>query len=65
MNVYTYSTLGGKDLIREFLDSLPKRESAEGYFILQELESEGVNFFEELKYSSVGTKTMGNKVSET
>ena len=48
MNVFTYSTLGGKDLIREFLDSLPKRESAEGYFILQELEEKGVGFLKNL-----------------
>ena len=31
MNVYTYTTLGGKDIIREYLDSLSREESAEGY----------------------------------
>jgi hypothetical protein len=25
MNIYTYETLGGKDLIREYLDNLPKK----------------------------------------
>lgn len=48
MNVFTYCTSGGKDLIREFLDSLTKRESAEGYFILQELENQGVDFLKNL-----------------
>ena len=48
MNVFTYTTLGGKDLIRDFLDSLPKREIAEGYFILQELENQGVEFLKTL-----------------
>lgn len=43
MNVHTYRTAGGKDLIREFLDSLSKRESAEGYHILEILENGDVS----------------------
>ena len=38
MNVFTYRTQGGKDLIREYLDKLPARESTEGYFIIKNLE---------------------------
>lgn len=48
MNVFTYSTLGGKDLIRDYLDSLPKREAVEGYYIIESLEREGVEFLETL-----------------
>jgi len=48
MNVFTYSTQGGKDLIRDYLDGLPKRESVEGYFIIESLEREGIGFLETL-----------------
>ena len=48
MNVHTYHTNGGKDLIREYLDNLPKRESVEGYFIIESLEAEGLSFLENL-----------------
>lgn len=48
MNVYTYCTSGGKDLIHEYLDGLPKRESAEGYFILEQLEKLGTAFLKSL-----------------
>ena len=48
MNVFTYSTQGGKDLIREYLDGLPNRESVEGYFIIESLEREGTKFLETL-----------------
>lgn len=48
MNIYTYETKGGKDLIKEYLDKLPKKESAEGYFIIKSLEKEGAPFLEML-----------------
>ena len=38
MNVYTYKTAGGKDLIMEFIQSLDKPEKAEGLLILKKLE---------------------------
>ncbi len=43
MNVHTYHTKGGKDLIRSYLDELPKRESVEGYFIIESLEHYGID----------------------
>lgn len=43
MNVYTYKTAGGKDLILDYFDSLPKVESVEGYRILETLEAEGID----------------------
>jgi phage-related protein len=48
MKIYTYETAGGKDLIRAYLDNLPKKESAEGYFILESLEREGILFLQNL-----------------
>lgn len=39
MIVHTYLTSGGKDLIREFFDTLSKEEKAEGYKILSLLEN--------------------------
>ncbi|HPX92886.1 MAG TPA: hypothetical protein PK646_01330 [Bacillota bacterium] len=44
MNVHTYKTDGGKYLIRDYLDKLDTIESAEGYFILAELEKRGIDF---------------------
>lgn len=48
MNVYTYETKGGKDLIKEYLDRLSKKESAEGYFIIESLEEYGISFLQTL-----------------
>lgn len=59
MNVYTYETSGGKDLIREYLDQLPKRESAEGYLILQLLEEQGIGFLQ-----SLNTRQLDGKLWE-
>ena len=42
MNVYTYKTQGGKDLILTYLDDLSKIECVEGYKILETLEKEGL-----------------------
>jgi phage-related protein len=48
MNVLSYCTSGGKDLIREFLDELPSRESVEGYYIIEQLELQGLEFLKTL-----------------
>lgn len=42
MNVHHYETSGGKDLILEYIDNLPKYERAEGLTILNRLEDEGI-----------------------
>ena len=42
MNVHKYKTQGGKDVIEEYLDSLPAKESAAGYDILTSLEEDGI-----------------------
>jgi phage-related protein len=42
MNVHHYETRGGKDLILEYIDKLPKNEKAEGLVILKRLQDEGL-----------------------
>lgn len=44
MNIHSYFTTGGKDLIKEYLDRLPKPEKAEGYYILEMLETHGRSY---------------------
>lgn len=48
MKLQTYHTSGGKDLIIEYLDSLPKDESALGYAILERLANSGFEALETL-----------------
>ncbi len=42
MNVYTYTTNGGKDLIIEYLNELPNKGKAEGHRIIKALEEDGL-----------------------
>lgn len=48
MNILSYVTSGGKDLIIEYLNNLPKAEMAEGYYILEMLELEGKRYLDTL-----------------
>ena len=48
MKIYFYSTSGGKNLIKEYLDCLPKPERAEGYYILETLEKDGPEYLRTL-----------------
>ncbi len=59
MKILSYCTMGGKDLIREFLDDLPSRESAEGYYIIEQLELQGIDFLKTLN-----TRQLENKLWE-
>ncbi|HBV95855.1 MAG: hypothetical protein JL50_04355 [Peptococcaceae bacterium BICA1-7] len=56
MNVYTYMTSGGKDLIRNYLDNLPKNESAEGYHIIELLERYGIDGLDTLNTRQLDQK---------
>ena len=56
MQVHSYRTSGGKDLIIDYLDSLPVTEKAEGYFLISLLEEEGIKAFNFLKTRQVGGK---------
>lgn len=59
MNVLSYCTSGGKDLIKAFLDDLPVRESVEGYFIIEQLEAQGFEFLK-----SLNTRQLEDKLWE-
>jgi len=41
MNINDYTTIGGKNLITEYLDRLPDSEKTEGYKIRQSIATEG------------------------
>ena len=41
MTFGSYKTAGGKDLIIDYIESLPIKEKAEGYYIIEQLEKEG------------------------
>jgi len=56
MNVHRYCTSGGKDLIKEYLDKLPRRESAEGYYIIENLEKYGLDYLNALKTRQLESK---------
>ena len=56
MKIYTYLTSGGKDLIKEYLNNLPVSEKAEGYFILDMLEEQGVAYFKNLNIRQIEGK---------
>ena len=56
MNVHTYYTSGGKDIIREYLDTLTLRESIEGYYILECIEKDGVEFLKQLSTRQIDKK---------
>ncbi|MDX9888146.1 MAG: type II toxin-antitoxin system RelE/ParE family toxin [Anaerovoracaceae bacterium] len=48
MKIYFYTTSGGKNLIKEYLDGLPKSERAEGYYILETIEQNGPKYLQTL-----------------
>ncbi|HHT97722.1 MAG TPA: type II toxin-antitoxin system RelE/ParE family toxin [Clostridiales bacterium] len=56
MVIHSYCTPGGKDLIKEYLNGLPNSEKAEGYIILEELESKGVQYLDNLNTRHLGGK---------
>ena len=58
MTVHMYHTAGGKNLIFEFHDNLPIRESVEGYFILENLEKDGVQVVKVRKELGVTQKSL-------
>ncbi len=56
MNVYTYTTQGGKDLIEEYLRNLPDKERAEGAAILNGLTYIGLDALTELNTRQIDGK---------
>jgi phage-related protein len=64
MNVYHYETSGGKDLILEYIDELPKKAKAEGLTILAKLEEEGIEALEVLNTRQLKGKLWEIKFSD-
>ena len=62
MKIHSYFTSGGKDLIKEYLDDLPKSEKAEGYFILEMLETRGAVYFDNLNTRQYRGEDLGDKI---
>lgn len=56
MKLITYCTSGRKDLILEYLDNLPKDESAEGYAILKVINSYGYEALDSLNTRQIKGK---------
>lgn len=52
----TYHTAGGKDLIFKYIDSLPNKERAEGYTIIERLEKEGLEALQVLDTRQIDKK---------
>ena len=48
METYDYETAGGKNLILDFIDDLPKNERLELYDIRRETRENGIDAFEKL-----------------
>ena len=48
MNIMDYHTAGGKNLILEYIDDLPKKEMFEGHRIRDEIETHGLKAFDRL-----------------
>ena len=42
MNIYTYETEGGKDLIFDYINKLPKKQETDAKYILAKLETDGL-----------------------
>ncbi|MDA8334578.1 MAG: type II toxin-antitoxin system RelE/ParE family toxin [Peptococcaceae bacterium] len=56
MGVFTYHTSGGKDLILEYINSLPKDECAIGYAIIDKLEKDGFDALQFLDTRQIKSK---------
>jgi len=56
LKLITYCTGGGKDLILEYLDRLPKDEAAEGYAILKVIKFHGYDALDSLNTRQIKGK---------
>lgn len=56
MNIYRYTTGGGKDLIKAYLDKLTVKEKAQGYETMEVLEKEGLSALEGLNTRQLKSK---------
>lgn len=56
MQVHFYKSFGGKNLIIDYLEELPVKEKAEGYYVIELLEKEGTQAFDYLKTRQIERK---------
>lgn len=56
MTIYDYKTAGGKNVITEYIDGLPKAERLELYDIRNEIEESGLDAFEKLNTRQLSGK---------
>ena len=59
MDIVDYTTAGGKNLITEYIDELPKKEQAEGYRIRQSIMDDGI-----IALESINTRKLKGKLWE-
>ncbi len=65
MKIFDYMTAGGKNLIKEYLDKLPRNERLELYDIRDEIEKTGLDAFEKLNTRQLRGKLWEIKSSQT
>ncbi len=65
MEIFDYITAGGKNVITEYIDSLPENEKLELYDIRKEIRSSGLDAFEKLKTRQLRGKLWEIKSSQT
>lgn len=65
MEIYDYMTAGGKNLITEYIDKLPKSERLELYDIRREIRKTGPDAFEKLTTRQLRGKLWEIKASQT
>ena len=64
MKILDYRTSGGKNVIFEYINSLPKKERAEGIWIRHSIRSKGLSAFEELDTRQLKGKLWEIKFSD-
>lgn len=65
MEIYDYETVGGKNVIREYIDSLSMKEKLEIYDIREEIRNNGIDAFEKINTRQLRGKMWEIKVSQT
>jgi len=64
LNLYEYHTSGGKNVILEYIDNLPKSEKFVAYAIRQKLKIKGLNALDELNTRQLKGKLWEIKFSQ-
>ena len=65
LEIYDYSTSGGKNLIKEYIDSLPDDERLNIYDIRKEIRKNGLMAFVKLNTRQLRGKLWEIKISQT